>query len=79
MCENCNNLFDVKNNLPYILPCGHSLCEKCLISIEFKDNKNTIIYYTNKLIKVKNYIKAINIFIKQLIYLTMKQRYLLQK
>lgn len=39
MCENCNNLFDVKNNLPYILPCGHSLCEKCLISIEFKDNK----------------------------------------
>ena len=39
MCEDCNNLFDAKNNLPYILPCGHSLCEKCLISIEFKNNK----------------------------------------
>ena len=39
MCENCKNLFDIKNNLPYILPCGHSLCEKCLISIEYKNNK----------------------------------------
>ena len=39
MCENCNNLFDAKNNLPYILPCGHTICEKCLNSIDYKDDK----------------------------------------
>ena len=39
MCENCNNLFDAKNNLPHILPCGHTICEKCLNSIDYKDNK----------------------------------------
>ena len=39
MCENCKNLFDIKNNLPFILPCGHTLCEKCLNSLEFNNNK----------------------------------------
>ena len=39
MCENCKNLFDLKNNLPYLIPCGHTLCEKCLNSFEFKNNK----------------------------------------
>ena len=39
MCENCNNLFDAKNNLPHILPCGHTICEKCLNSIDYKDDK----------------------------------------
>ena len=39
MCENCNNLFDLKNNLPYIFPCGHTLCENCLNSIEFQNKK----------------------------------------
>ena len=39
MCENCKNLFDIKNNLPYILPCGHTLCEQCLNSLEFNENK----------------------------------------
>ena len=39
MCENCKTLFDIKNNLPYILPCGHTLCEICLNSIEFNNNK----------------------------------------
>ena len=31
--------FDIKNNLPYILPCGHTLCDKCLSSLEFKESK----------------------------------------
>lgn len=39
MCENCKNLFDIKNNLPYILPCGHTICEKCLNTLEFNNNK----------------------------------------
>ena len=39
MCENCQNLFDIKNNLPYILNCGHTICEKCLNILEFKNNK----------------------------------------
>ena len=39
MCENCNELFDVKTNSPYIIPCGHTICEKCLNSFDFTDNK----------------------------------------
>jgi hypothetical protein len=39
MCENCKNLFDIKNNLPYLVPCGHTLCQKCLDSLEFNNNK----------------------------------------
>lgn len=39
MCENCKDLFDIKNNLPYILKCGHTICERCLNSLEFNDNK----------------------------------------
>ena len=39
MCENCKNLFDIKNNLPYLIPCGHTLCEKCMNLLEFKNNK----------------------------------------
>ena len=39
MCENCKILFDIKKNLPYILPCGHTLCERCLNSLEFNNNK----------------------------------------
>ena len=38
MCENCKNLFDIKNNLPYILPCGHTICDKCLNKLEFKES-----------------------------------------
>ena len=53
MCENCKNLFDIKNNLPFILPCGHTLCEKCLNSLEFNNNKlecpiDSHIYETSK-------------------------------
>ena len=53
MCENCKNLFDIKNNLPFILPCGHTLCEKCLNSLEFNNNKlecpiDSHIYDTSK-------------------------------
>ena len=39
MCENCKTLFDIKNNLPYLVPCGHTLCQKCLDSLEFENNK----------------------------------------
>lgn len=39
MCENCKNLFDLKTNMPYIIPCGHTICEKCLLSLDFKNNK----------------------------------------
>ena len=39
MCENCQTLFDIKNNLPYILKCGHTICEKCLNILEYKNNK----------------------------------------
>ena len=39
MCENCKKLFDIKKNLPYLIPCGHTICEKCLNILEFKDNK----------------------------------------
>ena len=39
MCENCQKLFDIKNNLPYILNCGHTICENCLNSLEMKNNK----------------------------------------
>ena len=53
MCENCKNLFDIKNNIPFILPCGHTLCEKCLNSLEFNNNKlecpiDSHIYDTSK-------------------------------
>ena len=53
MCENCKNLFDIKNNIPFILPCGHTLCEKCLNSLEFNNNKlecpiDSHIYETSK-------------------------------
>ena len=39
MCENCKNLFDIKKNLPYLIPCGHTICERCLNSIDFTNNK----------------------------------------
>ena len=39
MCENCKNLFDIKSNLPYLIPCGHTICQKCLFSLEVKNNK----------------------------------------
>ena len=39
MCENCKNLFDLKKNLPYLIPCGHTLCEECLNLLEFSKNK----------------------------------------
>ena len=39
MCENCKNLFDLKKNLPYLIPCGHTLCEECLGLLEFSKNK----------------------------------------
>lgn len=38
MCENCKTLFDINNNLPYLIPCGHTICEKCLNSFDFKDD-----------------------------------------
>ena len=39
MCENCKSLFDLKSNLPYLIPCGHTICQKCLLALEFKNNK----------------------------------------
>ena len=30
MCENCHTLFDIKTKLPYLFPCGHTFCPKCL-------------------------------------------------
>lgn len=39
MCENCKNLFDINKKLPYIIPCGHTICERCLNSLEYKNNK----------------------------------------
>ena len=39
MCEKCNELFDIKDNLPYLMPCGHSICERCFSSLEYKNNK----------------------------------------
>ena len=39
MCENCKSLFDLKSNLPYLIPCGHTICQKCLFALEFKNNK----------------------------------------
>ena len=39
MCENCKNLFDLKENLPFLIPCGHTLCQKCLDSLEFNNKK----------------------------------------
>ena len=39
MCEKCQKLFDVNTNLPYLIPCGHTICEKCLNLLEFKNNK----------------------------------------
>lgn len=39
MCENCRSLFDINKRMPYIIPCGHTICQKCLDSIEYKNNK----------------------------------------
>ena len=39
MCENCKNLFDIKKNLPYLIPCGHTICERCLNSFEFVNDR----------------------------------------
>ena len=39
MCENCKNLFDIKKNLPYLIPCGHTLCERCINKLDFKNDK----------------------------------------
>ena len=59
MCENCKSLFDLKENLPFIIPCGHTLCQKCFDSIEFKNNKmkcplDSNIYEINKELIPKN-------------------------
>lgn len=53
MCENCKNLFDIKKNLPYLIPCGHTICERCLNSLDFKNNRlkcpiDSRIYETTK-------------------------------
>ena len=39
MCENCRNLFDIKRNLPYVIPCGHTICQRCINALEYKNNK----------------------------------------
>ena len=39
MCENCRNLFDINKNLPYLIPCGHTICERCLNALDFTNNK----------------------------------------
>ena len=39
MCENCKNLFDINKNLPYLIPCGHTICERCINKLEFKNDK----------------------------------------
>ena len=53
MCENCRNLFDIKKNLPYLIPCGHTICERCLNSLDFTNNKmkcpiDSRIYFISK-------------------------------
>ena len=53
MCENCRNLFDIKKNLPYLIPCGHTICERCLNALDFTNNKmkcpiDSRIYFISK-------------------------------
>ena len=38
MCEKCQTLFDIKTNLPYLFPCGHTLCPKCLKNCNHVNN-----------------------------------------
>ena len=38
MCEKCNTLFDMKTILPYLFPCGHTLCPKCLQNCKHVNN-----------------------------------------
>ena len=38
MCDNCKNLFDINKRIPYIIPCGHTICQKCVNSLEYKNN-----------------------------------------
>ena len=33
MCDNCGKNFNLGMNLPYFLPCGHTMCKICLDNI----------------------------------------------
>jgi hypothetical protein len=32
-CDNCNYIFDLGSYSPIIIPCGHTICRKCITSI----------------------------------------------
>jgi hypothetical protein len=38
MSDNCRSLFDINKRMPYIIPCGHTICQKCVNSLEYKNN-----------------------------------------
>ena len=39
MCENCKETFNLSTKMPYLLPCGHTLCRICLENIWEKQKK----------------------------------------
>ena len=39
MCENCKETFNLGNKIPYLLPCGHTLCRNCIEKIWEKQKK----------------------------------------
>ncbi len=39
MCENCKETFNLSTKMPYLLPCGHTLCRFCLENIWEKQKK----------------------------------------
>ena len=39
MCERCEENFNLTSRCPYILPCGHTLCYKCLYNLFIEEKK----------------------------------------
>ena len=36
-CEICQGLFDTYMNIPKVLPCGHTICSKCIDRMKNKE------------------------------------------
>ena len=50
ICELCNNLYDLRNRKPFLLPCKHTYCEVCIEDML----RNGINYCPKDMIRMSN-------------------------